>query len=74
MILERGLDFGSDFDLLLRIPDQVADHPDTVAIRELDQHDQIWAGILERRMSRVPDSFPAIDSSAPGKLLPSEIE
>jgi len=50
MILEHRLNLGVEWNILHRIPYQVADHPDSARVGQLDHRDNIGATGFERRM------------------------
>src|SRR6516164_1269010 len=62
MMLEHAFDLSPDCDGLHRIAEQVADHANAAGMRQLDQHGEIGAMLLEGCMGRMPDALPAEDA------------
>src|SRR3546814_6416686 len=74
MVFEHRLDLGAYPDRLLRIAEQVADQADIVAVRQLDQDDDVRPVTLERGVHRVPDALPTDDAAAALDLFPAHGE
>jgi hypothetical protein len=73
MVFEDGLDLGIEARLLMRVTDQISDHPDIVGVGQFDDDDDIWAGVTQRWMDGVPGPGPAIQAAASGHAMPSEV-
>ena len=74
VILVDRRDPRSDQHVLLRVADQVSDHPDPPGIGEFDDHDDVGAGLRERRMDGMPDPLPAEEDRRTGNRFEVELE
>ena len=74
MMLENAFDLGSDPDFLHRIAKQIAYHANIVRVRQLDQHRDVRAVALQRRVRGMPDPLPTEDFSAWFDFDPFRIE
>lgn len=74
MRLEDGLDGGPDPDFLMRIAEEVPEHPDMAGLRQLHQRHDVRGMPLERWMHRMPGPLPAIDETPTLHPLPFEVE
>src|SRR5215469_6433481 len=72
--LEHGFDGSADPDELTRIAEEIAEHADATRVRQLDEHHDVGAVILEGGMHGMPRAFPAIDDAPPLDALPAHIE
>ena len=74
VVFEHGFHFCADPDVLFRIAEQIADHPDIARMRQFHQHHDIGAMIFQRRMHRMPGALPAIDNAGLRYFFPADIE
>src|SRR4051812_36139038 len=74
VVLEFADNFGTDGDLLTRIPKKIADQPDRLRLLKFDKHHQIRHCRFQGWMHGVPDAFPAVDAAFRPYLFPSEVE
>jgi hypothetical protein len=74
VVLKFTDNFGTDRDLLTRIPKKVADQPDRLRLPEFDKHHQIRHCRFQGWMHCVPDALPAVDAAFRPDIFPSEIE
>ena len=64
----------ADLQGLLRLAEEVADHPDVVCAGQFDEHDDVRALLGERRVHRMPDALVAVDDPLRCGLLVVQIE
>src|SRR5215831_6796886 len=72
--LEHGFDGRADPDELTRIAEEIAEHADLARLRQLDEHHDVRAVILEGGMHRMPRALPAINNAPPLDPLPVHVE
>ena len=61
MVLEGGVDRQADRHRLGGVAEQVAEDTDAAGIGQLHQDDDVWTGVDQGRVHRVPDPFPGED-------------
>src|SRR5262245_18685432 len=72
--LEHGFDGRADLHELARVAEEIAQHADVAGVRQLHEHDDVRAMLLERGMHGVPGAFPAKDRAAAFDPLPGHVE